>query len=137
MPTFYAYLQGEQGEFPDQTPGDYRLASFVGVIGSDQLVTGPIFDTANVDDLHEVLMLVGLRYDEMQPIRRDDGAATRFAWTGFEPILAINPEIVFALNEPAAGDFLLDLKNAAEMIRAIRPNGQGGCVFEIVEPQQA
>ncbi|MCI4678296.1 hypothetical protein K9U39_07905 [Rhodoblastus acidophilus] len=136
MPAFYPFLYGDQGELPEQNADDYRLSSFIGAIGSDELVPGPILDTADINDIHNVLMLVGLSYEEMQTVRRNDGAATRFGWTGCGPILAISPAILFALGQPAARDFLLDLKTAAEMVKAIRPHEQdGGCVFEIVLPQ--
>jgi hypothetical protein len=137
MAAFYPFLYGDQRQFPEQNPGDFRIAGFVGVVGEDQLVPGPVLDTATIDDIHQVLMLVGLKFEDMRVIRREDGAAARFAWIGFDRILPLNAEIVFALEEPAAREFLLDLRNVAQMLEAIRPNERGGCMIEITLAQAA
>lgn len=134
MAAFYPFLDGEQSHVGERSAGDYRLASFIGANGGDQLVPGPVLDTAAIDDIHMVLLLVGLQFEGMQAIRRRNGEVARFAWIGFEPVLKINPEIAFALHEPAARDFLLDLKNAAEMVKALSGDEGGGCLIEIIPP---
>lgn len=137
MAVFYPFLYDDHDDVPEQDSRDLRVASFVGAIGSDQLVPGPLMDTAEINDVHELLMLVGLGYEEMQQIRLNDGRARRIGWIASEPILSITPEIVFALNEVAAREFLLDLRNAAELLRVIRPNEHGGCMIEVIFPQRA
>lgn len=137
MAAFYPFLYGDQGHFPERNAGDYRVASFVGAIGSDQLVLGPALDTDEINDVHEILILLGLQFGEMQLIRRNDGGAGRFGWIGFGPILAITQDIIFALSETNARDFLLDLKAAVEMMKTIRAHEKGGCMIEIILPKGA
>jgi hypothetical protein len=132
MAAFFPFLAGDRQTIPAKSPGDYRLASFVGETGGDQLIPGPVMDTTALDDLRMVLMLVGVDFAAMQVIRRNDGEAVRFAWIAFDAILAINPDLTFALGEPAARDFLLDLREAAEMMAMLRPAGLNGCMIEIM-----
>jgi hypothetical protein len=135
--TFYSYLQDDRGQTPAQEALVHRVASFIGAIESDQLVPGPLLDTQVIDDVHDVLMLVGLKYEEMQQIRLNDGHARRVGWIAFDPVLAITPEIVFALNEPAARSFLLDLRGAVEMLQVIFQNNHYGCMIEVIAPRNA
>jgi hypothetical protein len=135
MAIFYPFIFGDHSHFPERAAGDHRLASFVGAVGSDQLIPGPVLDTSEIDDIHSVLMLIGLKFGEMQAIRPNDFDARRFGWIGLDPILSITPDIVFALAEPVAREFLLDLKSAAEMIKAIRPSEKTGCMIEIILPR--
>jgi hypothetical protein len=131
MAAFFSFL-GDRGAFPPQGAGDHRLASFVGALGSDQLISGPVFDSGRIEDLREILMLIGLEMEGLQTIRRADGGARRFGWIGFDPILSINPGVVFALAEPVAREFLLDLKGAVAMTMAASPNARGGCMMEVI-----
>jgi hypothetical protein len=113
------------------------VASFVGSIGSDQLVPGPLLDTGEFDDVHELLTLVGLKFEEMKQIRLNDGQARHFGSVGFDAVLSITPEIVFALNEAAARAFLLDLRSAVGFLKNIRENDRDACLIEIIFPQSA
>jgi hypothetical protein len=134
---FYPFLSDDHVDVPKQDPLVFRVASFIGAIGSDQLVPGPLLDTGEISDIHELLMLVGLHYDGMQRIELDDGYDRRCGWIGFDAVLSITADIVFALNEEAAREFLLDLRSAAEMLKVIRQNDQDGCMIEIILPQRA
>jgi hypothetical protein len=134
---FHPFLYGDQGRFPERNANEYRVASYVGALGSDHLVPGPVLDTDSIDDVHMILLLAGLKLEEMQAIRRNDGEAARFAWLGFGPILSITAEITFALEELAAREFLLDLRNAVEMMNVLRPDERGGCMIEILLPHDA
>jgi hypothetical protein len=82
-------------------------------------------------------MLVGLNHEDMQEIRLNDGHARRFGWVAFDTVLSITPEIVFALDEAAAREFLLDLRRAVEMLKLMLQNDHGGCMIEVAFPQSA
>jgi hypothetical protein len=131
---FYPFLYDDRGDIPEQDALVYRVASFVGAIGSEQLIPGPLLDTGEINDVHELLMFVGIKYEEMQQVPFDDGRGRRFGWNGFDPVLSITPEIVFALNEAAAREFLLDLRRAAEMLKLVRQNDHGACMIEVISP---
>ena len=77
MAVFYPFLYDDKGQVPEQDSVVYRVASFVGSIGSDQLVPGPLLDTEEFKDVHELLTLVGLKFDEMQQIQLNDGGLLR------------------------------------------------------------
>jgi hypothetical protein len=95
---FYPFLYDDKGQVPEQNSLVHRVASFVGSIGSDQLVPGPLLDTGEFNDVHELLTLVGLKFEEMKQIRLNDGNARNFGSVGFDTVLSITPEIVFALS---------------------------------------
>lgn len=134
MAVFFPYLYDDHGDFPEQDAIVYRVASFVGAIGSEQLIPGPLLDTGEINDVHEVLMFVGIKYEEMEQVPFDDGRSRRFGWIGFDHVLSITPEIVFALNEVAAREFLLDLRRAVEMLKLVRQNDHGACMIEVISP---
>jgi hypothetical protein len=134
MAQFYPFLDAEHAKFPELAPDDYRLAAIVGAVERDQLIPGPALDTSLLDDIHAVLMLLGLAFDALEPISRRDGRSSRGVWQDFEPITALTREIVFAVGDPAAQEFLLDLKTAVEMIKIILPEGRGGCLLQVILP---
>jgi hypothetical protein len=137
LAVFYPFLYDDKGQVPEQDSVVYRVASFVGSIGSDQLVPGPLLDTEEFKDVHELLTLVGLKFDEMQQIQLNDGQARHFGSVAFDTVLSITPEIVFALNEAAARAFLLDLRSAVGFLKNICENDRDACLIEIIFPQSA
>lgn len=137
MAVFYSFLHDERGQVPDQDALVYRVASFVGPTSGADLVPGPLLDTGEIDDVRELLMLCGLGYEDMKPVQLDGGRAGRLGWISFKAVLAITPEIVFALSEAAAREFLLDLKAASDMLKSIIPHDDGGCLIEVIPPQSA
>ncbi len=134
MAIFHPFLDAQNSRFPDLAADAYRIATFVGVLEEDRLFPGPALDTDRLEDVQALLMLLGVALEAMQPISRSDGRASRGAWLKFDPILAINDGIVFAVGDVAARDFLLDLKAAAEMAQSISSEQQGGCMLQIVMP---
>ena len=137
MAAFYSFLHDDSGAVPEQSARAYRVASFVGSIDGDDLVPGPLLDTGEIADVRELLMLCGLGYEDMKPVELDGGRAGRLGWIALDAVLAITPEIVFALSEAATRDFALDLKAASDMLRALRPAEDAGCLIEIIPPQNA
>jgi hypothetical protein len=137
MAVFYSFLHDESGQVPDQDPLVFRVASFVGATSGADLVPGPLLDTDEIDDVRELLMLCGLGYEDMKPVQLNGGRAGRLGWISLDAVLAITPEIVFALSEAAARDFLLDLKTASDMLKAIIPRENGGCLIEVIAPASA
>jgi hypothetical protein len=137
MAVFYPYLVDDRGGIPDRNAHDYRIAAFLGATESEELVPGPILDTASIDDVHMILMLVGVELEQMQAIRRTNGEVDCFAWIGLDSVLSLRPEITFALEEPAAREFLLDLKNAAALMNAIGSKEGSGCMIAITLPDGA
>src|ERR1700739_843808 len=101
MAVFHPFLDARHRRFPEQKPEDYRIVGYIGSVGGDQLVPGPALDTDKLSDVHEVLLLLALSYDGMQQLRRTDGEVSRFALIGFEPVLAVTREIVFAVDAVA------------------------------------
>jgi hypothetical protein len=131
---FYPFLDVEHAKLPELAPGDYRVVTFVGSLQEDQLIPGPAFDTSRLDDIHAVLMLLGVAFDALRTISHSDSGSSRGVWLSFEPITALTPGIVFAIENAAAREFLLDLNAAAEMMKSFLPQTQGGCALQVVLP---
>jgi hypothetical protein len=134
---FYPFLYEDKGQVPEQNPLVYRVASFVGSIGSDQLIPGPLLDTGEFNDVHQLLALVGIQFEEMTQIQLEDGQVRHFGSVAFATVLAITPEIVFALNEAPARAFLLDLKSAVGFLKLVRENDSDECLLEIIFPPRS
>ncbi len=134
MAVFYPFLVGDRAGVPGRNARDYRIATFIGATDSEEMAPGPVLDTSSADDVHMILMLVGVELEGMQAIRRKNGEVDRFAWIGLNALLSLHPEITFAINEPAAREFLLDLRNAAGLMEAIGAKERTGCMIEITLP---
>ncbi len=134
MAKYYPFLDTEHTSFPELAPGDYRIVTYVGGLQEDQLIPGPAFDSGRLDDIHAVLLLLGVAFDALQPFSLSDNSSSLGVWLTFEPITAITQEIVFAVETPAAQEFLLDLNAAVEMMKRILPETQGGCALQVVLP---
>jgi hypothetical protein len=134
---FYSFLPEDSGPVPEQAPLAYRVASFIGAIGGDDLVPGPLLDTGAIDDIRELLLLCRLGYEDMTRVQLAGARSGRLGWIARDAVLAITPEIVFALSEASARDFALDLKAAFEMLSALRPGDEIGCLLEVIAPRSA
>jgi hypothetical protein len=135
MAVFFSFLRDDGGEVPEQDASGYRVASFLGTIGGADLVPGPLLDTGEIGDIRELLMLCGLNDENMKPVQVKGGRAGRLGWIARDSVLSITPEIVFALSEVAARDFLIDLKAASDMVHSLRPSADAGCLIEVISPR--
>jgi hypothetical protein len=137
MAQFYPYLGGEIVPFPELASNEYRIASYVGAPGFHQMIPGPALDSTRMDDIHAILLLLGVSLDALQPISSSDGRAKGGLWLSLDSIMAITELIVFAVEDPAAQNFLLDLKAASEMIAGLFPasgDGAAGCMLHLTSP---
>jgi hypothetical protein len=130
---YYPFMQAGRAELPAQGPGDYRLVSYLGTLGEADLSSGPALDGDSRDMILSVLTLLGVNPDEMQQQQRD-GTSSRLAWIEAAQAAALTPAIVFALDDEMARRCLLDLKEAVDLLTALRPDFEGGCLMQLIDP---
>ncbi len=134
MATFHPFLDAENVNIPEMAAGNYRLTTTIGIIQEDHMIAGPTLDTDNIDDIVTVLILIGVNFDNLKPFSEQDGRLGWGGWITFEPILAITPHIVHAINDAAGQGFLLDLRTAVGTLQSLVTSGNSGCLLQVASP---
>ena len=132
MAIFYPFLDPSRSELPTQQSGNHRLISYLGALGKADLSPGPALDSDSPDMFLGILTLLGVNLPSLQPQQRGE-TTSRLAWLDAAQVVAITPALAFALDEEIARRFLLELKEAVELLMALRPQYEGGCLLQVID----
>lgn len=132
MAIFYPFLDAGRRDLPAQKPGDFRLISYLGALGNADLSPGPALDSDCSDVIRGILTLLGVNPDSLQPQQRGE-TTSRLGWLDASQVVAVTPALVFALDDELARRFLLELKEAVELLMALRPQYEGGSLLQVID----